>query len=72
MSQAWHQGAKTMSTTYSTAQEAIKASAESGEITRCEPTQENLDELRFESDDSADGDEYEFWGADWRVHAART
>jgi hypothetical protein len=67
-----------MSTTYRTAQEAIKASVESGEIVRVEGTQENLDELRFESEDSAEGDEFEFWGTDehtgaeWRVHAART
>ena len=67
-----------MGTIYTTAEEAIKASVESGEITRCETTQANLDDLRFESDDSSDGDEYEFWGADeatgatWRVHAART
>lgn len=65
-----------MSTTYTTAAEAVAASAQSGEITRCELTAENLETLQVECDDSVEGDEAEFWGEDdagneWRVHVAR-
>jgi hypothetical protein len=63
----------TMSTIYATAEEAIVASAEHDEITRCKASETNRLTLLAACDDSADGEEQEFWGSDndgnsWRVH----
>jgi hypothetical protein len=65
-----------MKTTYATATEAIERSISHNEITRCERTECNFEDLMFVSDNSNDGnDETEFWGEDdngntWRVHIA--
>lgn len=62
-------------TTYATAAEAIEASAQHGDITRCANTPANLEALLVECDDNVEGDELEYWGVDddgdsWRVHVA--
>lgn len=61
---------------YSTAAEAIMVSVQQTELTRCEPTPENLDALLAACDDNVEAGEHEFWGRDddnndWRVHVAR-
>ena len=64
-----------MATIYTTAAEAIEASASSNRTTHCERTEQNFDTLLVECDSGSDGDESEFWGMTddghlWRVHCA--
>jgi antitoxin component of MazEF toxin-antitoxin module len=61
---------------HATAAEAIEASIARNEITRCERTDANIEDLLVLCDDSTDSnDESEYWGSDdegneWRVHVA--
>jgi len=62
-----------MSTWFSDAAEAAKASSAMNCVARCHDTTDNRDWLMTHCDDSADGDELEYWGTDdsgqaWRVH----
>ena len=57
---------------YDKAADAIAASIEGDEITRCARTDDNISTLTVFCEDTVDGDnESEFWASDWRVHVAR-
>ncbi len=62
-----------MATLFSDAEAAAEASVMWNSVVRCWNTTDNRDWLMTHCDDSADGDELEYWGTDdsgqaWRVH----
>jgi len=63
---------ETMKQTVQTAAEAMERSRVYDEIVYCEDTEENMEDLAMEADDSAEnGSVAEYWGSDWRVHIIR-